>query len=351
MGLYTPQFPFGRAFIIKQAMKFLSTLLLLLLAAGAGFAQELNAVVVSFDHEVNDERLVLNSSEFSIWNGKKVKLSRAEFYLSEIEIIRPDGSTVMLTNQHILASATSPAQAFDLGQWPVSAANGLVVRLGVDPAHNHTDPASYPAEHPLAPKNPSMHWGWVSGYRFMAIEGRIDNNNDGVPESALEFHNLGDELYTNATITGTATAENGVLNLHLKLDYAKLFEDMPLSGNLINHGSFTANQEMMDNAALEGFLTLGSVTSTDELANNALRVSVAPNPWAQHTWLQYDLPAKDGLELVLTNALGQEVRRLTALPASGQLSLERDGLSAGLYQAAFYTDGYLLAVKPLMIQD
>ena len=33
-----------------------------------------------------------------------------------------------------------------------------------------------------------VHWGLSSGYRFMAIEGLVDNNNDGVPETTFEGH-------------------------------------------------------------------------------------------------------------------------------------------------------------------
>ncbi len=60
----------------------------------------------------------------------------------------------------------------------------------------------------------------------MAIEGLIDNDGDGVPETLFELHNVGDELYKTVTLTGSEVAANGVLHLHFKLDYVKADGDL-----------------------------------------------------------------------------------------------------------------------------
>ncbi len=331
-------------------MKYLPTLLLLITAFCATMSAQNNNVVISFDHKVGAEALVLNQTLSPIWNNKKILITRAEFYVSEIEILHPDGTLMPLTDKYLLVNANTPATEFALGSWPVEDAHGLTLHLGVPEAINHLDPASYPAGHPLALQNPTMHWGWSSGYRFMAIEGKVDNNNDGIPETTFEFHNLGDALYKTVALTGVTEAADGVLHVHFTLDYLQLFKNMVMTFNLIQHGSSAMNVSMMNNAATQGFITMASASGTQEIIANSLNVQAAPNPANAETMLQYDLPATGDLNFVLSNSLGQTVRTLTGLPAAGTARLETAMLPAGCYQYAFYGNGILLARKQLIIK-
>lgn len=330
--------------------KWFLAVLALSLGASAVSAQAYNTVLVSFNHLGAGERLTPNSSVFPVWNGKMIKLFRGAFYLSEIELHLADGSRVMLADRYILADAARPAQEWDLGSWPVSTIEGITVRIGVDSLHNHADPALYPANHPLAPQNPSMHWGWVSGYRFMAIEGRVDNNADGVPEAAMEFHNIGNDLYTEVYIPGQRSAENGVLHLRLDVEYARLFENMTLSQNLINHGNFVMNQLLAANAAAEDFLSLPLATAIQDAPAPEAIVTVAPNPVTHQAAITYALAgAPANWELV--NEAGQVVRRSGNLPAEGILALKREGLPAGLYYSIFRIDGRRVSVTPVVLAE
>jgi len=332
-------------------MKRFSTILLLLAAfAATTFAQQMNQVVVSFEHKAGANPMLLNQTVFPIWNNKKVVLSRAEFYVSEAEIQHADGTAMPLTNQYLLVNANDPAREFDLGNWAVDAAHGATLHLGVPTSVNHNDPTLWPSDHPLAPQNPTMHWGWSAGYRFMAIEGKIDNNNDGVPETTLEFHNLGDALYKTVTLSGIRMAENGVLHLHFVLDYAQLFKNMAMTGNLIQHGSASMNISMMNNAANQNFVAMSSTSATHEVLANSLNIKASPNPANAETLLEFELPATGSLTMLLTNTLGQTVRSLNGISASGSLRLQTADLAEGIYQYAFYDNGNLMARKQLLVK-
>ncbi|MFN0216728.1 MAG: MbnP family protein [Saprospiraceae bacterium] len=330
-------------------MRFFTLSLFFAVFALTAFAQT-NQIVCSFDHKVGTEPLVLNETVFSIWNNKKMRLSRAEFYISEVEIHHPDSTTMPLVNQYLLLNAKNPTAEFNLGSWPVDVAHGVTMHLGVPDTVNHNDPASYPTNHPLAPKNPSMHWGWSAGYRFMAIEGKVDNNGDGVPETIFEFHNLFDELYRSVELVGVKNAENGVLHLHFTLDYTQLFKNMTMTGSLIQHGKFANNVAMMNNAASQNFVTMLGTSSTHEVESNSMNVKASPNPASYETMLEYTLPASGSINLMLTNTLGQTVRRLSGLSAAGTVRLETGTLPEGIYQYAFYENGRLLAHKQLMVK-
>ncbi len=333
-------------------MKHLSALLLALALAASTHAQTTNQIILSFSHRAGGDSLVLNETVFNIWNGKAVSLSRADFYVSEIEMFHstPPIHHTPLTDQYLLVSAKSPDTKFDLGTWPVDALHGVYLRFGVPKAVNHNDPAAWPNDHPLAPKNPTMHWGWSAGYIFMAINGKVDNDNDGIPEAYFEYHSLGDTLYQRTQVDGGNLAQNGVLRLNFVLDYVQLFKNLDLDPYLYVHGSGALNRTMLTNAATQKFITLPTLTATGDLSENSRRVQTAPNPATAETQISWDLPAAGPLQLIVTNTLGQTVHTRTSLPASGAIRLETATLPNGLYQCGFSENGELVARKTLFVQ-
>lgn len=332
-------------------MKHLSSLLLALLLAFSARAQTPNQVILSFSHRAGEDSLVLNETVFNIWNGKAVSLSRADFYISEVEVyhLTPPIHNTPLTDQYLLVSAKYPDTEFDLGAWPVDAVHGVNLHFGVPKSVNHNDPAAWPNGHPLAPKNPTMHWGWSAGYIFMAINGKVDNDNDGIPEAYFEYHSLGDTLYRRTEISGGNLAQNGVLHLNFVLDYVQLFKNLDLDPYLYVHGSGALNRTMLTNAATQKFITLPVLTNTGNLSENSQRVQTAPNPADADTQISWDLPHAGPLRLIVTNTLGQTVHTATGLPNSGALRLETAELPMGLYQCGFYENGSLVARKKLVV--
>ena len=331
-------------------MKSLSAFIVIIAGAAGLFAQTPKEVVFTFHHKVGTETLQLGHTLFPIWNGKNTQLTRAEFYISEIELIRADSSVVPLQDAYLLVNVENPRADYRLGQWDVSNVIGVNLHIGVDSAHNHLDPSTYPDEHPLANQKNSMHWGWVAGYRFMAIEGVIDNNNDGAPETDLQFHNIGDPLYKTVRLSCQGQAQNDTLRLNFDLDYARLFQDIPMTGNLILHGSEPVNDQMMENAAHRDFIRPVQVSAAPQLPDLASQINIAPNPASGTTLIAYDLAGNAALTLVLTNALGQTVRRISDQPASGAVRWDAAGLTNGLYQLAFYQNGRFLVAKPFVVQ-
>jgi hypothetical protein len=324
---------------------------LFLFAFAANADAQMSKITFSFDHKVGTSPLVLGQTQFTIWNGKKTVISRAEFYISEITLKKQNGTLQPLANKYIHVNAATPNIEYNLDTLDVQSVQSVTLHLGVDSARNHLDPASYPQTHPLAYKNPSMHWGWAAGYRFMAIEGVIDNNNDGSPETPFQFHNFNDTLYKKLTVETLKSSVNSVLNLRFTLDYAQLFKNIPMTGNILLHGGYALNDKMMTNGATENFITFGSTTPTENLSANAEKVQIAPNPFATETAIRYDLPTKNTVNLVIVNVLGQVVRTVQNLPNSGSMRFEKGNLSNGIYQVVFYENNTFLARKKLIISE
>lgn len=324
--------------------------ILFLLGAQISSAQT-NEVQFTFSHKVNGEELKVNETLFTIWNGKVMRIDRAEFYLAEISLIGAGGGKTAIKDQYILADAGDPSKVWTLGNVNMSDIEGVEVHIGIDAAKNHLDPSTYQLGHPLGFQDPSMHWGWSAGYRFMAIEGYVDNNNDGIPESLFQYHNLGDNLYFTTSIDGEATAENGVLTVNIDVDYAKLFEGMTLIGNLIHHGSDSQNEKMLTNASTEDFLTISAVSSRDEIALNSQSITAVPNPAQGQITLGLDLDQSyKQVDLHVLNSIGQIILTKQQVAAQGQVQLDLQGWQVGTYFYGLYQDGRLIARNSFQVQ-
>jgi len=203
-----------------------------------GWAQN-KTVQVQFDHLVGKSVLSLNNGVYSNAAGQKMSITRAQFYLSGFEISTKDGSSVAFPDTYLLVNATDYGKVYDIGEVPAATeAARLRLQVGVDAVANHSDPSSYPSTHALANQEPSMHWGWTAGYRFLAIEGKIDTDGDQIPETIFQYHTVGDEYLTPLTIDSYGKDENNTLLFKLKADYAALLENIDFysSANYIVHG-------------------------------------------------------------------------------------------------------------------
>lgn len=309
-----------------------------------------NQVKFVFDHQVGGQALTLGTTTFDLWNNKKVQLTRAEFYLSGITLIDENGVETALTNKHLLVKANQGNQTYSAGTWNISSVKTAKIHVGVQPDFNHLDPTTYPPGHPLAMQNPSMHWGWTAGYRFMAIEGLVDNNADGTAETTFQYHNLGDELYFMADLDGLCTAENGELIIPITLEYANLFKDLDLSGNVIHHGSFAQNELMLKNSVDNHFMVMEGATANEEVLANSDAIQIAPNPADHSTQLVYDFAEMaDQVTVTVFDMMGQVIEQTQKLPSVGTHQVVASHLPTGMYQVVFSNENELIARKKLLV--
>ncbi len=110
----------------------------------------------------------------------------------------------------------------------------------------------------------------------------------------------------------------------------------------------------MTNAATEGIPPrhAAGFQPTQDIADQLPSGVGSPNPFTVEALIRYELPATTGaLTMVVTNSLGQVVRSLGGLPASGTQRFEKGALPKGVYQIAFYENGALLARKQVVISE
>ncbi len=174
-----------------------------------------------------------------------------KYYLAELTVIHDGGKRTPLSDVYVLVDALGQDR-YVLGSLDVTRIEALEFHVGVDKKRNHLDPTLYPPEHPLALKNPTMHWGWAAGYRFLAVEGSSGTTRD-VISTDVQVHTVGNELYRKVTLP-VATRETATgVDIILAADYSALFRNLDVSFGLIFHGYGEETVVMSDNMATRVF--------------------------------------------------------------------------------------------------
>ncbi|MEM1054841.1 MAG: MbnP family protein [Bacteroidota bacterium] len=139
-------------------------------------------------------------------NGTTGQLDIAQLYLSGITLLHEDGREILLMadapitvraqdenenelqhsvdERYVFANVAAGMSPVALGEVPSGRYTGVRFLLGVDGLDNRIAPEDAPADHPLAPKDPSMHWNWNAGYVFLRLDGLLDIDGDGTVDAS-----------------------------------------------------------------------------------------------------------------------------------------------------------------------
>ena len=135
------------------------------------------SVLIWFKGKVDNRNFLLNETYKHV-KGWDYRLELVKFYISGIVFSSNDGSCLALDTvafidfyeNHLDSNTTGALLTIEL---PAGNYKGFNFLIGVDSAHNHSDPSTYNSDHPLS-NYKGTHWDWNSGYRFVMIEGKMD---------------------------------------------------------------------------------------------------------------------------------------------------------------------------------
>ncbi len=232
--------------------------------------------------------------------GNGFTINRLEYYISEITLTHDGGVSTHMDDLWILVNGGIEVNE-NLGSFPITELESISFAVGVESDYNHLDPSSYTNFHPLGPKSPSMHWGWASGYRFLAMEGLSGPNLNLV----FEIHALGDaNLYT-VTIATTGEQNGNTLNINLDADYEKVLDQIDISSGSLYHGETGIPAEALVNCSR--YVFTASLNDPNSIKNVAtsMDVIVFPNPSTQTVHVTGD--GMDDMEIKIRDILGKEV--------------------------------------------
>jgi hypothetical protein len=244
---------------LKQHSLLVATIAIVGLAGsvGTGCDSTVNndeTAMVSFDLDAVFDGTPISSDPSTVYqlNGRNITLSTARLYLSEVTLLRDDGSEATFTSdnpvtvpakdqndndishivedQIILAKHDLGISRYELGEVESGRYTGVRFKLGIDGLNNRVDATQVPAGHPLAKQTDrNNHWSWNSGYIYLRLDGQVDGDGDGTTESNWETH-IGSTNFLN-TISLANAFELGVgddAELHIVIDYAKFLADVDL---------------------------------------------------------------------------------------------------------------------------
>lgn len=289
---------------------------------------------------------LLNGAKFDLEKAAKndldndFKLERLDYYLSTFSITHDGGQVTNIEDLYVLITLGPKGDPIEieLGDFDINKIESVNFYFGIDEEANHADPALWPADHALAPKFPSMHWGWASGYRFIALEGMSGPDMD----QDLQFHCIGDEFYEELSFPVNMSGAEAY-TVEIDAEYANLLSNIDISNGLILHGNLGEIQTLASNLK-ENVFTMAEVTSTEnsELVNS---FEVFPNP------------SNDGFISIRTDAEGNDnlvnivdVMGRSVLASSKNIN-NFQILESGLYYVSLVDNqGKTLATRKVVIR-
>jgi hypothetical protein len=120
-----------------------------------------------FDSRFGTDDFVLNKA-FANQNGDSVKISEVEYFISNVELVKADGSTTKEAASYHLIQVTggTTKEEFLVKNIPAGQYTKLRFMVGIDSVHNSS--AAY-AEGDLSDH---LAWDWNTGYIFLKTSGQ-----------------------------------------------------------------------------------------------------------------------------------------------------------------------------------
>ncbi len=329
---------------IKHMRSAFSPLLYLLLILFCSLpAKAQTDLSLTINHLLGDEAFaLLQSSSNNL--GMSFEVDRLEYYISGISLLHDGGQIIEIEDLYLLVDASEPTEVV-LGSYDISSLEGIQFSVGVDEDVNHEDPALWASDHPLAPQNPSMHWGWSAGYRFAAVEGTAGAN----AGQLFELHGLGDRHYVadGIHIPLSLEAQAGQILIEVDADYNGIFYDMDLSSGVVSHGEINEAAQSLENFYSKVFVgqLQENVSSEDLSAIPTFQVS--PNPSSGRLFMTANgaLAGQHSYTADLVNVLGQRVDSFVLTAEGAEVEVQQPGL----YFLQIRNQGAIQSSQPILI--
>ncbi|WP_317899896.1 T9SS type A sorting domain-containing protein [Aurantibacillus circumpalustris] len=238
------------------------------------FAQQ--TVKLNINHKLNSQPFLTTLTATNNL-GNTFKTNRLEYYISKITIIHDGAQTTNATGVYALVNAAS-LTSIDLGSYTtITNVEGITFGIGVNTPENNQDPALWPSTHPLSPKNPSMHWGWASGYFFIAMGGGAGASTN----NPYELHALGNINYHTQTVTVSSTLIGGEKIISLDANYEEALKNINVNNGLVLHGETDECVTICNNFRDYVFAAAQTTMNTVGIKENSVaknNVVLYPNP-------------------------------------------------------------------------
>jgi hypothetical protein len=317
-------------------------LLITIALLGNSWLSAQTLVKLKFNHSLAGKSFTKNTIATNN-KGEDFTITRLQYYVSQIIVIHDNGMYDTFKGKYLLIDPSKDTVAIDLGTKTLTTVEAIQFSIGVDKAVNHNDPSLYGASHPLAPKSPSMHWGWSAGYRFIAIEGKAGASLN----QQYELHGLGDNNYYTVRIPTTSTDAMGSTLIEINADYVRVLNNISVQSGVVAHGVEGEDKKALANMRDTVFTSItgqSSVLNVDKLAST-ITLGIYPNPINVGEAITIETYNDRTYTYQVYNINGKLVDKITEKTNSIQLN-ER-----GIYQVvAIDAKGNIVATNKVVVQ-
>ncbi|GAA4365624.1 hypothetical protein GCM10023185_36050 [Hymenobacter saemangeumensis] len=194
------------------------------------------SVGVHFDAQANGNSFALGRAVTKS-DGQSFTPTAFKYYVSNVRLLRADGSDYAVPESYYLIDAAKPLTAqLSLPSIPLGEYTGISFLAGVDAARN-----SAGAQTGALDAGQGMFWDWNQGYIYSKLEGSSPDS----PTGAITFHIGGVPNIRPITISfGTAklaVGDHGESSIHIPVNPLAMFE----SSNAANRISFATTYRVM----------------------------------------------------------------------------------------------------------
>jgi hypothetical protein len=209
-------------------------------------------------------------------DGIAIEIEHFNYYLSEVKLFHDNGLQTNLDSDIWLV--TPEQTSLYLGYINLIQIDSINFTVGVPKFYNTQagalaqDISAYPDTHPLSFQSPSMYWGWSFGYMHMIVGGKADSNNDNVPNSYFELHNLGNN---NQQLVGMPVIQTNLgnqIDLHLNCHVDRWLNNLTLASVGILHEETGLNVTVMQNVNTQNVFVLDAEASIENIGQSQIKI-------------------------------------------------------------------------------
>jgi hypothetical protein len=199
---------------------------------------------------------------------------------------------------------------------------------------NAVDISVYPSGHPLSFQDPSMYWGWTTGYSHSILGGLADSDMNGIPDAAFQLHNVENEIYTTLQLPVIQTQTSiSQIDVFVNCNIDVWLKDIAIETVGILHGSYHENADMMLNIITE---TVFNQNVNAFISNPSIEIGtisfLTENSILSISW---ENMKNVGYYEMIENS-GRKVGTGIVIDKKGNLLF--NNINSGIYQFTFYDE-------------
>ena len=248
-------------------------------STGNDLATGTGKLSLKFDNMVGNQDLKLDSITYINGSGEDFTVSRLNYFISNIKLVREDGKTYTIpqdSSYFRILESDPKSQIITLNQLPEGNYTGMEYIIGVDSLRSVSgiekrggalDPAS---DH----ENDGMYWAWSSGYIFLKLEGSSSKASSANGKYYYHIGFFGG--YDSKTVNNIKNVkldfagnkarvqENSVPQVRVVADVLKIF-DGPVPISMAAHPSIMFDFTLSSNVAnnYKSMFGFGEITQGD----------------------------------------------------------------------------------------